>query len=51
MWKGDLKHLNVAEQEKVKGLVAGFMGGGQLSWIFLLVTILCAVCTVRAFLE
>lgn len=51
MWKGDLKHLTVAEQEKVKEFVAGFMGGGQLCWIFLLVTILCAVWTVQAFLE
>jgi hypothetical protein len=51
MWKGELKHLNVSEQEKVKGRVASYIGGGQFCWIFLLVTSLCAVCTVQAFLE
>jgi hypothetical protein len=51
MCKSGLEHLNVAEQEKVKGLVASYMGGGQFCWIFLLITILCAVCTVQAFLE
>lgn len=51
LWKGGLSHLSVAEQNQLKQRYASkFLGAGQLCWLFLAVTVIFGVLTVRAFL-
>lgn len=53
-WKRGLDHLPLAEQDRLQTRlrpVAGVLGLGVLSWLFLAITILLAVLTVMAFLK
>ena len=51
LWKGGLSHLSVVETDQLKQRYASkWLGGGQLCWLFLGVTVALSVVTVRAFL-
>lgn len=51
MWKGGLSHLPLSEQDKIKdSFSSSIYGIFQFQLIFLIITIIMAVATVRAFL-
>ena len=50
LWKGGLSHLSLTEKSEVQRRYASALFGfGWTPWLFLLVTIILAVATVRAF--
>ena len=52
MWKGGLSHLSVQEQDQLKNRYASrLLGAGQLAWVFLAVTVVLAMFTIRAFFQ
>lgn len=54
LWKRGLNRFSLVEQDKMQRRLAFPLGGiglGLLAWVFLAMTILLAILTVRAFLE
>jgi hypothetical protein len=54
LWKRGLRRFSLMEQDKMQSRLAFPLGGiglGLLAWVFLAMTILLAILTVRAFLE
>jgi hypothetical protein len=52
LWGNRGDHLSLAEQAKIKDRYRSFViGAGKLALIFLVVTVVLAIATVRAFLE
>ncbi len=51
LWNGGLAHLSVKEQNQLKQRYASKLSGaGKICWLFLLVTVVFAVFTFRAFI-
>ncbi len=51
--KRDIEHLSLAEQDELQRrshIYVGILGPGALRWLFLLITVLLAVGTGKAFL-
>lgn len=51
LWKGGLSHLSVVEQSEVKEHLLREVGTGHYGLVFLVLTLVCAGFTVRAFLQ
>jgi hypothetical protein len=52
LWKGGLSHLSASEKAKIQQRYSSTLFGvGQFCWLFLVITILLAVVTVRTFLQ
>lgn len=50
-WKKGLDHVPLAEQERTfRAIRYPMLGAGALAWVFLAMTVLLAVLTVKAFL-
>ncbi|WP_439606165.1 hypothetical protein [Hydrogenophaga sp.] len=51
LWKGGLTHLSVVEQNRLKHQYASkLFGAGQLCWLFLTITVVLGIFTIRAFI-
>jgi hypothetical protein len=51
LWKGGLSHLSAAEQNQLKQRYSSkLLGAGQLCWLFLAVTVILGLLTIRAFI-